>query len=198
METINERIKLLRKDNNLTQKQFADRILVTQSYLSRIESGKEIPNDKLIKLIALEFNVPTGWIEKGIGSQVIDKSSYDYFDRGYSKELQEGLEDEIQELINYLHKQNDGIVSTNIQAIILEMRNFLDTFGTTEKSLHTIVFEKITGVIMELFMQLNGLSPNMERESFNSIAWICTSTLTDALNDIQELYFNPESIRYHD
>ena len=187
METINERIKLLRKDNNLTQKQFADRILVTQSYLSRIESGKEIPNDKLIKLIALEFNVPTGWIEKGIGSQVIDKSSYDYFDRGYSKELQEGLEDEIQELINYLHKQNDGIVSTNIQAIILEMRNFLDTFGTTEKSLHTIVFEKITGVIMELFMQLNGLSPNMERESFNSIAWICTSTLTDALNDIQEL-----------
>lgn len=196
METINERIKLLRKDNDLTQKQFADRILVTQSYLSRIESGKEVPNDKLIKLIALEFNVPTGWLEKGIGSQVIDKSSYDYFDRGYSRELQEGLEEEIRELMDYLHKQNDGIVSTNIQGILLEMRNFLDAFEITDKSIHTIVFEKITGVIMELFVQLSELSGDTKRESFNSIAWLCTSTLTEALNDIRELYFNSDNLRY--
>lgn len=198
METINERIKLLRKDNNLTQKQFADRILVTQSYLSRIESGKETPNDKLIKLIALEFNVPTGWLEKGIGSTSIDKNSWDYFDRGYSRELQEGLQEEIAELIEFLRNQNDGTVSTNIQGIILEMKNFLDASSFESKALRIIVFEKITSIIMELFIQLRELTPQTSMETFNSLAWLCTSTLTDSLNDIKEVYFNINNIRYHD
>ena len=62
MESIGSRIKLLREQNNLNQKQFAERIMVSQSYLSRMERGSETPNNKLIKLIALEFNVPTDWI----------------------------------------------------------------------------------------------------------------------------------------
>lgn len=65
ISTLGERVKFIRKSNKLTQRQFADRILVTQSYLSRIENGKEMPNDKLTKLIALEFNFSIDWLKTG-------------------------------------------------------------------------------------------------------------------------------------
>ena len=68
MNNVGIRIKSLRENNNLSQKQFAERIMVSQSYLSRIERGIEVPNNKLIKLIALEFNVNTDWISKGKGN----------------------------------------------------------------------------------------------------------------------------------
>ncbi len=62
MSLIGERIKSIRLKNNLTQKEFSDRILITQSYLSRIERGSEQPTDILIKLIALEFNISFDWL----------------------------------------------------------------------------------------------------------------------------------------
>ena len=37
MNNVGIRIKSLRENNNLSQKQFAERIMVSQSYLSRID-----------------------------------------------------------------------------------------------------------------------------------------------------------------
>lgn len=77
MSSIGERIKELRKKEELTQKEFAQRILVSPSYISGIEHGNEIPTDKFMKLVALEFGVSLNWIENGIGemySQYYDDS----------------------------------------------------------------------------------------------------------------------------
>lgn len=191
MLELNERIKLLRKEKGLTQKQFADRILVTQPYLSRIESGKEFPNEKLLKLIALEFNVPTDWLENGTGAPIIQKDTFDYYDRGYEKELQEGLNEEIEELKKFLTEYNNGVVSTNVHSILLEMRLFLDSWNNETRALQTIVFEKIAGSIMEIFNQLQSLNPRIEKTEFKSMAWNCVSTLTNSLNDISYIFFNP-------
>lgn len=56
------RIKQIRQANNLTQKEFAKRIYVSPSYVCKLESGKEEPTPKLVKLIALEFNVSTSYV----------------------------------------------------------------------------------------------------------------------------------------
>lgn len=198
MNTINERIKLVRKDNNLTQKQFADRILVTQSYLSRLESGKEMPNEKLIKLIALEFNVPTGWLESGAGSRTIGRCSDDYYYRDNSDAQQRLMKEQLEELAMYLKKQNNEVISSYTSTIILEMKSFLESISNEPKGLQTATFEKIAVVIMELFIQLKKLSTYTKPESFNSIAWLCTSTLTESLAELREIYFNPDLFRYPD
>ena len=100
MNNVGIRIKSLRENNNLSQKQFAERIMVSQSYLSRIERGIEVPNNKLIKLIALEFNVNTDWISKGKGNPEINKkeSSFDYYDRAYTNEHALGAQKELKKL----------------------------------------------------------------------------------------------------
>ncbi|MDE6657922.1 MAG: helix-turn-helix domain-containing protein [Oscillospiraceae bacterium] len=198
MNAINERIKLIRKDNNLTQKQFAKRILVTQSYLSRLESGKEIPNEKLIKLIALEFNVPTGWLENGVGSKTIVKGVNDYFDRGYNNTQQKEMQEQLEDFAMYLKKQNNEVISSYTSVIILEMKSFLESISNEPKGLQTATFEIIAAAVMELFIQLQKLSTDTKPESFNSIAWLCTSTLTESLAELREIYFNPDLFRYPD
>lgn len=67
MTLISDRIKSLRKSEQLTQKEFAKRILISQSYLSGLENGNEVPTNKLIKLICLEFGVNENWLNDGIG-----------------------------------------------------------------------------------------------------------------------------------
>lgn len=62
MKDIGVRIKLLRKSENLTQKQFAQKLLITQSYLSGLENNNEVPSEKLIKLICLEFGIAEEWL----------------------------------------------------------------------------------------------------------------------------------------
>jgi transcriptional regulator with XRE-family HTH domain len=72
MDTISDRIKHLRKSENLTQKDFAKRLLISQSYLSGLESGNETPTSKLLKLICLEFGVKESWLLNGTDNMYDD------------------------------------------------------------------------------------------------------------------------------
>lgn len=65
--TLGERIKEIRKDNNLTQKEFAEKLSVSRPFISRIESDKEKPSESLIKLISATFNTELNWIIDGAG-----------------------------------------------------------------------------------------------------------------------------------
>lgn len=61
-----DRIKNIRKENNLTMEQFGNRIGVTKSSVSMIESGKNKPSEQTIKLICKEFNISYLWLTEGI------------------------------------------------------------------------------------------------------------------------------------
>ena len=50
-------IKEIRKKNNLTQKEFADKYNVTYQAVSKWENGKNMPDSTLIKKISEDFNV---------------------------------------------------------------------------------------------------------------------------------------------
>ena len=65
--TLGERIKEIRKDNKLTQKEFADKISVSRPFISRIEADKEKPSETLMKLISATFGIELDWIMQGTG-----------------------------------------------------------------------------------------------------------------------------------
>ncbi len=67
MSDVGSRVRELRKSERLTQKDFSARLLVSQSYLSGVENGNEIPTSKLIKLICHEFGVNEEWLTAGLG-----------------------------------------------------------------------------------------------------------------------------------
>lgn len=50
-------LKHLRENNNLTQEQLAERLMVTRQAVSRWENGETQPNTETLKLLSREFNV---------------------------------------------------------------------------------------------------------------------------------------------
>lgn len=64
---MNTRIKKIRKDLDLTQQVFAERIGLKQNSIALIESGKRNISDQAILSICREFNVNEEWLRTGTG-----------------------------------------------------------------------------------------------------------------------------------
>ena len=56
------RLLQLRRDNNLTQPQMADKIGIQITQVKRYDAGQEQPSIELLKKMATEFNVTTDWM----------------------------------------------------------------------------------------------------------------------------------------
>lgn len=64
-ERIGQFIKKIRQDNNLTQKEFADKLGVTFQAVSKWENGKNVPDIAILKQISDDFNVDISEILDG-------------------------------------------------------------------------------------------------------------------------------------
>jgi transcriptional regulator with XRE-family HTH domain len=62
-----ERIRDVRNTLNISQRDFAKRIFISQALLGDIELGKRNINDRTIQLITTEFNVNKNWLLTGKG-----------------------------------------------------------------------------------------------------------------------------------
>lgn len=62
-----DRIKKLRKDLDLTQREFGERIGIKGNTIANYELGRNEPIDAVISLICREFNVNEEWIRDGTG-----------------------------------------------------------------------------------------------------------------------------------
>jgi transcriptional regulator with XRE-family HTH domain len=65
--SINERLKQVRQTLGLTQGKFGERIAISISYLSDMELGKMAVNDRVTRLVAMEFGVSEHWLRTGEG-----------------------------------------------------------------------------------------------------------------------------------
>ena len=62
-----DRIKQIRKSNNLTQQEFASRLGVSRSGVASYESGEREPISAVIALICREFGINEDWLRYGKG-----------------------------------------------------------------------------------------------------------------------------------
>ncbi len=186
MESIGSRIKLLREQNNLNQKQFAERIMVSQSYLSRMERGSETPNNKLIKLIALEFNVPTDWILcNSDESDTTSKKSSDCYDRSYSNELTQAAVSSLNEFTEKIKELNNAAISQIIPGSVDELMSILSNNST-----NILVSNCIFDIIYGISEQLKKFSKSTTRSEFSIIKAECIEILLDDLNSLSDLIDN--------
>ena len=64
--TINERIKIIRENEKLTQTTFGEKIGLKKSAVSQMEKGTSV-NPRVIQLICTNFNVSEQWLVDGTG-----------------------------------------------------------------------------------------------------------------------------------
>lgn len=72
MEKIGIRIKQLRKDLKLTQKQFAVATGYTNIQVHLVESGKVKPSDKFLRKVSEAFDISLEWLMTGVGDRKAD------------------------------------------------------------------------------------------------------------------------------
>ena len=64
---VHERLKILLKELNISQRQFAMKIHLDTGYFSKIIHGKVNPPDRILLLIENVFHVNKNWLENGEG-----------------------------------------------------------------------------------------------------------------------------------
>ncbi len=64
---MDKRLKKLRKELDLTQSAFADRIGMKQNTIATYEMGRSVPSDQAIRSICREFDVNEEWLRNGTG-----------------------------------------------------------------------------------------------------------------------------------
>lgn len=74
VNTIEDRIKWLRKDKNMTQQEFADRIGTPRANIAGYERGIRTPSEAMISLICSKFAVNESWLRSGEGDPYIQLS----------------------------------------------------------------------------------------------------------------------------
>lgn len=67
-----DRIKKIRTDNKLSMEKFGERIGITKSSVSLLESGKNSPSEQTIILICKEFGINKDWLLTGEGAPTIE------------------------------------------------------------------------------------------------------------------------------
>lgn len=74
MAKLNDRIKKLRKELDLTQREFGERIGIKGNTIAQYELGRNEPIDAVISLICREFGVNENWLRDGTGEMFIKLS----------------------------------------------------------------------------------------------------------------------------
>lgn len=69
-----DRIKKIRKELDLTQQEFADRIGIARGNVGAYEVGKNAPSDAVLSLICREFNVNEQWLRDGTGEMFVKQT----------------------------------------------------------------------------------------------------------------------------
>lgn len=98
MGAINERIAECVKESGLTKTAFAEKINVTQGFISNLCTGTKVPSDRTIADICREFNVSEVWLRTGEGHMHIDIPEDAEFDL-IMTEIQESQDDTIKAIL---------------------------------------------------------------------------------------------------
>ncbi|MDP4103471.1 MAG: helix-turn-helix transcriptional regulator [Bacillota bacterium] len=113
MRTLGDRIKYIRKENNLNQVEFSKIIGVSQGTLSEIEQNKYKPSIDAVILIYTNFKVDLEWL-------LIDSVYYNNLNDTYKLEVN-GKEKELLTLFNKLHSDDQNEVK---EIISLKLKKY--------------------------------------------------------------------------
>lgn len=72
-----DRIKKIRKELDLTQQKFGERIGVKGNTIAQYESGRNEPIDAVVSLICREFNVNEEYLRYGTGDMFVELDKED-------------------------------------------------------------------------------------------------------------------------
>lgn len=110
-----DRLKILLKELDMSQRQFAMKINLDPAYFSRIIKGTVTPPNRILLLIESVFGVNKQWLEEGKGEIFENRTSIE--------------KKQLIELINILNDEQVRIVRSFVDFIIISSRSDNNDMG---------------------------------------------------------------------
>lgn len=110
VENLKDRIKKIRKEANLTQEKFAERLGLKRNTIATYETGKSEPMDNIVLSICREFGINENWLRDGTGEMYKERD-------GSFSELLSDLEDSDDDFIKSLITVYMGLDENSKQAL---------------------------------------------------------------------------------
>lgn len=104
---MNSRVKLIRKELNLTMEAFGGRLGVTRTAISNIEAGNRNVTEQMLKAICREFDVNEEWLRTGIGEMftpLTRSEAISKFAGGLAKESDDSFRKQLVEVLAELNE----------------------------------------------------------------------------------------------
>ena len=161
MESIGLRIKKIRKEYGLNQKEFGERLGVTNAHISRMEKGITEPSEALSKLICKEFGISMDWLKNGHGP--MEEAELGIDDKMYESTTQfnkllRSDNNTVRNLaaeLNVLYASITGVDYMKDDLKILYLNNIINLLSIVNKYTKNIKEELITGQLILPDMQNN-------------------------------------------
>ena len=106
MNTVNERVRELRKFKGLTLEKFAEPLGVKKNAISRIETSKSNLTDQMFLAICREYNVNPDWLRSGEG-EMFSEDEEEYLFRWVGRVLKDKPESFKKRFLNFLSSLDD-------------------------------------------------------------------------------------------
>ena len=100
------RLKEVRKDLKITQREFGESAGIDRRYVAKVECGSQNPSFKFIRCISIRHKISLDWLLYGIGDKFIlaDEKSYGEELVTFKKLLDKGSPEDIDVVIKMINK----------------------------------------------------------------------------------------------
>lgn len=180
MESIGERIKQIRQDRKLSQQEFAEKLSVSRSFISRVEHNKENPSETLLKLISWSFSCNLDWLTNGSGNKY---STYKENQLTYRNIVNS-------ELLKEIDSTNDYRIKISLAKSIQCCSDIL--CKNNAMPLSKYYFAKKIEILFDRLSVLAKITPDISDDLIETSFDGLKSQVSSLLNDIEECFFEDE------
>lgn len=185
---MHKRLLELRKNIlNINQETFAEKIGITKSAVSSLETGKRNLTDRTITDICREFNVNENWLRFGEGdifvekpTELIDELTKEYeldaLEKNLVKTFVESNDDERSLFMNFLTRLVD-LQNNDIPVSDLSIDNFTERFNVLEKGdkKSTILIKDVDNNVLSKIKELVFSEVETDRDDFIEVYKVARS-----------------------
>lgn len=120
---MNNRIKAIRKDQEMTQEEFSSKIDLSRNFIAQIESGLKAPSDRTVRDICRVFNISENWLRTGEGEMYMPEMDED---AAYVSDLLEDTDDTVYQIIKGIMKTYRSLGEKEKETLRNFAQDFLD------------------------------------------------------------------------
>lgn len=100
------RLKEVRKDLKITQREFGESAGIDRRYVAKVECGSQNPSFKFLRSVSIRHKISLDWLLYGVGEKFVNANEHNYGDElvTFKKLLDKGSAEDIDVVIKMINK----------------------------------------------------------------------------------------------